>query len=294
MKKSFIKLITIICLACLLMMSVSCGPIGESRIDKIGIHSKALDKVMKVEIYVPAGYSPKKEFPVLYLFHGYTETEKNIRERGFYRVADILIDQGRIEPVIIVAPQIDNSYGLNSAETSSMMGNDPELALYAGMYEDYLINELIKYIDSEYGTIEDKSGRFIGGISMGGHTTLRLGFTHSDLFSRVGGHMPALWTDNFRESDAGFKVWLYPNEEVRGKRDPIYIAGYEDLSDISVYIDCGRDDSWGFYDGCDVLFNVLSEKGVDVQYYLKDGGHTHEYIEKNAEEYLLFYAGAGN
>ena len=123
---------------------------------------------------------------------------------------------------------------------------------------------------------------------------MRLGFTYNDLFSKVAGHMPALWTDNFRSSDAGFKEWLYPNEEVRGIRDPIYIAGYKDLSNLKIYFDCGEDDSWGFYDGCDVLSGVLEERGFDFEYHLNPGGHTHEYIEGNLENYLLFYAGIGN
>ena len=37
--------------------------------------------------------------------------------------------------------------------------------------------------------------------------------------------MPALWTDNFRESDLGFKEWLYPNEEVRGLPSQVMLEG---------------------------------------------------------------------
>ncbi len=294
MKKVIIWFVSLICIMCLLTLSVSCGPIAESRIDKIGIHSKTLNKVMKVEIYIPKGYSDKEEFPVLYLFHGFTENETTIRKRQFFWMADILIDQGRMEPIIIVAPQIDNSYGLNSSEESFMVTDDPVWSLYLGMYEDYLTGELVNYIDSTYSTVDNREGRFIGGISMGGHTAVRLGFVHNDMYSRVGGHMPALWTENWRARDVGFKEWLYPDEEVRNQRDPLYIAQWKDLNNLSVYLDCGKDDVYGFAEGCELLYETLKEQECDVQWNLNEGGHTLEYIKENAENYLLFYAGTGN
>jgi enterochelin esterase-like enzyme len=293
MKKVVIKFISIVFITCLLLLSVSCGPIGESRLDTIGIYSRTLGKMMNMEIYVPKGYSEKEDFPVLYLFHGFTENQKNIRERGFFRMADILIDQGKIEPIIIVAPQIDNSYGLNSAEESSMMWDDPVWSLYLGRYEDYLTGELVEYIDSNYSTIDSREGRFIGGISMGGHTTVRLGFVHNDMYSKVGGHMPALWTENWRARDEGFKEWLYPDEAVRNQRDPLYIAQWKDLTNLSVYLDCGKDDVYGFAEGCEILYETLIKQGCEAEWHLNEGGHTVEYIEENVVNYLLFYAGTG-
>lgn len=293
MKKLLARFLIVILCISINMIFVSCGPIGEYRIDKVGLHSKVLNKEMKVEIFIPSGYTPKEEFPVLYLFHGFTENEKNIRERGFFTMADILMKQGLIEPIIIVAPQIDNSYGLNSSEESYMLWDDPIWSLYMGMYEDYLTDELITYIDSQYSTINDRSGRYIGGISMGGHTTVRLGFVHNDLYSKVGGHMPALWTENWRSRDVGFKEWLYPDENVRNQRDPLYIAQWKDLTNLSVYLDCGKDDVYGFAEGCEILYQTLVEQGCDAQWHLNEGGHTVEYIEENVRNYLLFYAGKG-
>jgi len=63
---------------------------------------------------------------------------------GFYgingiktdRVADELIQKGEITPLVIVSPEIDNSYGINSSETTmSKEGYD------LGMYEDYILKE---------------------------------------------------------------------------------------------------------------------------------------------------------
>jgi hypothetical protein len=85
--------------------------------------------------------------------------------------------------------------------------------------------------------------------------------------------------------------WLYPNEKLREERDPIYIAESKDLSGLKIYLDCGKEDSYGFYDGCEKLYSMLKEKGVDIQYHLNEGGHTADYIRSNVEKYLLFYSG---
>lgn len=37
----------------------------------VSIQSKILDREMKYSLYLPAGYSEEKQYPVLYLLHGY-------------------------------------------------------------------------------------------------------------------------------------------------------------------------------------------------------------------------------
>ncbi len=48
---------------------------NSERFTKISLSSKALKKDMKVNIYLPKGYSEKNKYPVLYLIHGYTGNE---------------------------------------------------------------------------------------------------------------------------------------------------------------------------------------------------------------------------
>ena len=262
---------------------------SKSQLNKIVLHSQALKKDMKINIYLPADYSTSERYPVLYMLHGYSGNEDNwMPDLRLDKTADRLIDEQRIKPVLLVAPQIDNSYGFNSTGVPWKEGESPRPDMSDGMYEDYLFKEVIPYIDSHYSTIAAKEGRTIGGLSMGGCAALHLAFAHPDLFCKVGGHSPALFLN---QSRSDIEKWLYPNKELQAERDPLILARDKDLGDLNVYLDCGDQDSYRFYEGCDKLFAILQAMGVDVQYHLNPGGHEGSYWEANEEKYLLFYAG---
>jgi len=261
----------------------------KSELTKVILSSKVLNQDMKLNIYLPKGYSSNNKYPVLYMIHGYSGNEDSwMPDLKLNIRADELIDSNKIKPLIIVAPQINNSYGINSSETARQLGNNPKNNLFEGLYEDYLYKEVITFIDSNYSTISTKDGRYIGGLSMGGCVALHLAFSHSDIFSKVGGHSPALFVD---ETPSGIVTWLYPNETLREERNPIYIAQNKDLKALNAYLDCGDKDSYKFYEGCDRLYKILQDKGVESQYHFNSGAHDGAYWEGNSEKYLLFYAG---
>jgi enterochelin esterase-like enzyme len=203
--------------------------------------------------------------------------------------ASELIEAGKINPLIIVCPDMENSYGINSSPKYSVIGgSNRNNNLSQGMFEDYFIKELIPFIDANYSTDARMESRYAGGLSMGGFISLYFAFNHPDLFSKVGGHSPALFMD---ELPNRLGPWLYPNEETRKERDPIEIAREKNLSALSVYLDCGDKDSYRFYEGCEKLYGILKENNVKAQYSLNPGEHTGEYWKSHSEEYLLFYAG---
>jgi enterochelin esterase-like enzyme len=260
----------------------------SERYAKITISSDVLQKEMRVNVYLPKEYSRNKKYPVLYLIHGYTGNEDSwFPNLKVERKADKLIENKEIEPLIIVAPQIDNSYGINSEIFSIENGISPSY-FTKGMYEDYLYKELIPYIDANYSTIASKEGRYIGGLSMGGWVALHMAFTYTDMFSKVGGHSPAIFTDENPDITMAF---IYPTEKIRDERDPIRVAENKDLTSLRVYLDCGDNDSYQLYEGCEKLNEILKSKGVDSQYYLNAGEHDGDYWESNVENYLKFYAG---
>jgi enterochelin esterase-like enzyme len=263
---------------------------GSSYINREIFLSKILGKKMRIVVYLPQGYSRQNEYQVLYLLHGYSHTEENwLKKIEIDKKADEMIVAEKIKPVIIVMPQIDNSFGINSAlQTSVVGGNDPKFNFNFGRYEDYLYQEVIPYIDTHYNTIPYREGRWIGGQSMGGYAALHLAFEHKDMFSKTAGHMPALSLNSFLDSQ---KNRLYQIEVVRQEWDPINIARNKDLSDIEVYLDCGKNDGYKLFDGCELLYNFLKEKGISVEYHLNSGEHNSAYVKENIEKHLLFYAG---
>ncbi|WP_123041029.1 alpha/beta hydrolase [Cohnella candidum] len=266
-------------------------PPSPSRLEKVKFHSKALNADKRLQIYLPPGYDASRRYPVLYLLHGYFGTESAwMPEMQTDKAADRLIEDGSIEPLIIVAPEMDNSYGLNSSDAYRLeTPKDPVHSRYYGRYEDYMVHDVIGYVDSHYSTEASKKSRYIGGYSMGGFASLHIAFRHPDLFSKVGGHSPALWTD--WSSVPRMKSWLYPTAAERKRRDPVQLARTADLSGMSVYLDCGDKDDYKLYVGTSQLYDALQARGIPSEYHLGSGNHSRTYWKSHIEDYLRFYAG---
>jgi enterochelin esterase-like enzyme len=246
-------------------------------VQKVTFHSNSLDKDMKFNVYLPPDYVATEKYPVLYLYHGYGGNEDAwIPYLGIDKAADELIQEEKIDPLIIVSPYIFNSYGFNSESE--------------GNYSDFIVQDLIQYIDDHFNTMATKEGRYIGGLSMGGWVALHNAFLYPELFSKAGGHSPAVWIDYWADT-GGLKDWIYPTDETRKQRDPYLLADTVDLSGMSVYLDSGDQDYYKFYQGAEALDAKLRGRDVISEYHLNPGGHDNTYWSAHVKDYLLFYAG---
>ncbi|MUT65263.1 esterase family protein [Paenibacillus sp. NEAU-GSW1] len=258
---------------------------GElSAMQHLTIASTALGKAMKINVYLPEGYSDGKDvYPVLYALHGKNGNENSFFANGLNmgEKAAKLAREGRIKPMIIVAPQLDNSYGVNSAEKPKDK-NEYQL----GMYEDFLIKEVIPAIDASFNTIKSREGRYIGGISMGGYAALHLAFTYPSMFSKVGGHSAAVW-----EETPEYLTWLYGGESTQEEVDPVRLAAQGKALDLAVYLDHGSKEHEHIAAGNKALIAELDKTGASYEFHTSSGGHNNKYWAAHIEDYLLFYDG---
>ncbi len=246
------------------------------------IESGILGKRMNLAIYCPAGFE-KKSLPVLYFLHGRSGNESLLQWLGMDICTDQMIFDGEIKPLIIVCPNLDNSRGLNLSDTYQEVKGKYAL-VNKGRYEDYLIEEVIPFVDKNFCTDRNRSGRFIGGISSGGYTALSVGLRHQELFSKIGGHMPAVDLSYADEDECYFE-----NEKMWLENDPITIAGRSTFDGLKVFLDDGKNDEGKFFRACEKLFHILKKNGVDVQNHLFEGHHDGEYVKANLKTYLRFY-----
>jgi enterochelin esterase-like enzyme len=87
----------------------------SSQIVQVEVESKAFNRSMGAEIYLPPGYNPKQKYPVLYLLYGYGGTPHSFFSLlPTHTTADQLIQAKQIEPLIIVSPDYRNSFAVNS------------------------------------------------------------------------------------------------------------------------------------------------------------------------------------
>ena len=275
----------------LLLIFSGCGnvdgnPTGHT--EKIDIYSDLLGKSITSFVYLPYGYDDSKEYATLFFMasaggSAYTV----INQFHITDVADELIQDGSIEPMIIVALGIDFSFGINSAETvgSSTFESEQVYTFAEGCYEDYIIEEAIPYIDAHYATRQDREYRYIGGYSMGGFAALHIGFRHPAMFSKIGGHSPTLFLGTYITPE--IDQWLFPTDEERLLRDPIMLVETAELDGISVYLDTGIADV--NLDACSVLADKLMNRGVDLVFLKLPGTHGFDYCRQHMKEYLAFY-----
>lgn len=182
----------------LIVFVVQLSALGQQgRIVEIKVHSKALEgnllgdsEERNVTVYLPPEYNelPDKRFPVVYLLHGFTATDRfwfdgdYIKDLNVATIADELFKEGRIKGMILVAPDCNNTYGSSCYTNSVVTGN----------WEDFASKELIQYIDGKYRTIAQRTSRGIAGHSLGGYGAIKLAMKHPESYSAIYAMAPAL------------------------------------------------------------------------------------------------------
>jgi len=174
------------------------------------IHSPSLEGNLlgdpaerNVNVYLPKSYYtyPKKRFPVIYYLHGIPAWENslidsipyNILEQvagleapvdfpkeGFISWVNKLVDNEGMKEAIIVMPNAANKYAVSFYTNNEVQGN----------YEDYIVKDIVSYIDSKFRTIPHFNFRALTGHSAGGYGALKLGMKHPHVFGRVAGLSP--------------------------------------------------------------------------------------------------------
>lgn len=274
---------------CLTTAAIGCSPSAPNhsvRIDDLTLESDLLGKSMSLKVYVPGGYTETIRYPVLYFIADYGGSAYTVMEDyGIAEKAEQMIVNSEIAPLIIVGINIDRSFGINSSEKVETFDTTSGKTFHTGMYTDYVCKEILPLIESRYSTLSSRDGRYIGGYSMGGFAALHISFTHPELFSRAGGHSPSLFIEAF--PDQTVSDWLYPTNELRAERDPVYLARKCDLSYLSVFLDVEA----GGSQGVRFLYDILVAKGVDTSYLELSYSHSRTSCRANMDQYLRFYSG---
>lgn len=260
--------------------------LAPSRIIHIPFQSEMLQKEMGLNVLLPGGYDETQRYPVLYLLHGRSGSEDIMNALELNRVVDNLMEQNRILPLIIVCPRMENSRGLNSSKQTKVVETEG-CNINIGMYEDYFIKEAVPFIDREYKTVPDRKSRFVGGVSGGGYAAVTYGLKYPGMFSRIGGHIPALELQ-LEEEDIPF----FGSEAGFARNNPLAFDSFnEQHRSQKWYLDAGDCDEGGFYEGCRMMSERLKPHCANVQCNIFKGHHNLQYIRSNLEKYLIFYAG---
>ena len=180
--------------------------VAQSRVVDITVHSPGLEHNLLgdpadqvVAIYLPDAYArePQRKFPVLYFLHGYSDpTPRHIAAQSMQAAMDKLIAAGKAEPMVVVLPNGVNKYRGSFYANSATTGN----------WDDYIVKDVVGYVDGHYRTLASAAHRGIAGHSMGGYGALTLGFRHPDVFGAVYAMSPCC-TDLVADSGPSNGAW---------------------------------------------------------------------------------------
>lgn len=192
-------------------------------------------------VYTPPGFdaSGKIKYPILYLIHGGSDTEETWTKVGRANlIADNLIAQGKVRPMIIVMP-----YGNVRPKPMADFTKD-------------MVNDIVPFIEANYPVLKQSTARAVAGFSVGGGQTLNIGLTNTDKFAYVCSYAPFTATEEFRKNFGNYS----PEAASINKQLKLFT--------ISV----GTEDF--LYESVKGNIAMFKEKNVKVEPFIVSGGHT--------------------
>jgi enterochelin esterase-like enzyme len=148
-------------------------------------------------VYLPPGYDAQslRRFPVLYLHDGqnlFDGSTSFIPGMDWHvgQSADQWIQEGRVEPVIIV--------GIYNAGKQRLGEYTPTRAPKLGggsanRYAKFLLDEVRPFIHNRYRAKDGAEDTGIGGSSLGGLVSLYVGLRQPQIFGKIAALSPSVW-----------------------------------------------------------------------------------------------------
>lgn len=275
---------------CIFFLQASFAQEGKV-IESLIYNSKIVSYPVKYSVYLPADYeSSQRNYPVLYLLHGYSDDETGWIQFGEANViADKGIAEGAFPSCIIIIPDGKVSWYCNTFD-----GKD--------RWEDMFIKELIPFVEKEYRIRSKKEFRAIAGLSMGGYGALGLAMRNPDLFSSCVAMSSGTFSDEeiIQQPEKQYNTYfknIYGNNlkgdarisEAWKATSPLHLihtVPAEKLKGIRFYIDCGDDDF--LYKGNSLLHIGMRDLNIAHEYRVRNGAHEWSYWRTGLYDGLKF------
>jgi S-formylglutathione hydrolase FrmB len=273
--------------------------------------SQALCQKRDMYVYLPPGFDPNRQYPVIVFMHGFMADEKTLLY-AVVRQVDAAITGGHLPPVIVAAPD-----GSLSGRASLFSAGSFFLNTKAGRFEDYLIQDVWGFLTAHFPIRPEREAHVLAGASMGGFAAFNLAMKYSDTFKVAVGIFPPLnlrWVDCHCEYFSEFDpcCWLWRTSVTNGHEvvgrffhgavkirlkqivDPLYGRGPDAVAAIShenpiemldrlqiadgqldMYVAYGGKDEFNIGTQVDSFLYRARERGITVTWeYDPDGTHS--------------------
>lgn len=197
-------------------------------------YSVNLGNYRTIRVYTPPGYDASTDsFSVAYFHDGL----EYVSLASAHNTIDYLISQQRIDPIIAVfIPPVNRTSEYAGAQMPA--------------FSQFMVNEIVPYIDARYRTKRTPSSRAVLGASNGGNISLWLGYHYPGTFGNVGA-----FSSNIVDSlSRGFSQ--------------------SDRKDLTMYLDLGTYDIAALIPMVRAFIPILGSKGYEYEYHEYHEGHS--------------------
>lgn len=249
--------------------------VEAAKVDTVLTVSESMKKKIKAVVVTPDSYIKSKKMPVLYLLHGaggnYAEWLKRPDDKNVVKKLSDLYQM-----IIVCADGGVTSWYYDSPADSGYR------------YETYITKELVHFIDQNYATIQDRSGRAIAGLSMGGHGALYLAFRNQQVYGACGSISGGVDIRPFPENwDLAKRLGSYSQYPQRWESNTVInLTHLLTPNKLAIIIDCGTGDF--FYQPNIRLHEQLLERNIPHDFITRPGVHNFEYFGKALLTQALF------
>jgi S-formylglutathione hydrolase len=167
-------------------------------------------------VYLPPDYdTATKRYPVVYFLPGFGDRSMDTPAEEINK----LVMGGTIKEMIIAIVPGDNRLGGAFYVNSPVTGN----------WEDFVVQEVVGYVDSHYRTIARVESRGISGHSMGGFGSLNIAMLHPDVFGAVYSLSPGLFDEKGLANSQMFNVEYTIHKFLDGQKAVLAQPGDQQL-----------------------------------------------------------------
>ncbi|OGM14985.1 hypothetical protein A3A76_05470 [Candidatus Woesebacteria bacterium RIFCSPLOWO2_01_FULL_39_23] len=251
---------------------------SESKIDTFSFNSNSYAGLQKeAKVYLPKVYFEEsdKQYPVLYLLHGFPGSDIDwLINADLQNKLDELVVSNKLPALIAVFPDgngpiVKDSQYLNATTKINQLA------------EDYIL-ELMEKIDASYRTLDKRESRAIGGISAGAYGAMNVGLHHNDKFGIIISH-----SGYFINNESITKKLI--NSDDFSANNPLeYLPNSELNPKTYIYFDIGEKDNKGYINQNQKLDEILRQKGIEHEFKITSGWHDWEVWRRNISFSLEF------
>lgn len=258
--------------------------VAQGSVERHDVPSPTLGGARTIRVYLPPSYrlpeSARRRYPVVYLLHGWPGSDGNWFGLGRAdRSTDTLIARRLVPELILVCPNgncglIGRTLYMNAARGSCRM-------------EDYVVDDVVGWVDSTFRTIDKASARGVLGLSDGGTGALNFAIHQPAVFSAAAS-LSADFVLDPEEFGLGSVIGGGPDAARRiAEFSPELTAAQrvDQLRTQVLYFDCGSSDE--SIEENRTFHRTLTALGVPHTFHEFPGSHTWSYWRSHFHEALI-------